>query len=89
MATPFSLTKNNLIRARVSAINKDGVSEISEIGGEAFIPITPEAPVELARVESECVLLSEDDIQVGFSWEDPVNVLESSVIAYKIWWDQG
>ena len=45
--------------------------------------------MELARVESDCVLISENDVQVGFSWEDPVNAVDASVIAYKIWYDQG
>ena len=75
--------------ARVSAINDDGISKISRIGGEAFIPIKPTAPKELKRIESDCILIDDTNVQVGFSWEDPTNFLASSVIAYKIWWNQG
>ena len=62
MKPPFSLQENDIIQARVTALNKDGASVISEIGGTAFIPVPPTKPVNLARVESDCVLISEDEV---------------------------
>ena len=43
--------------ARVSAINDDGISKISRIGGEAFIPIKPTAPKELKRILVSMMIL--------------------------------
>ena len=77
MAEPFSLERSGIIEVRVTARNGKIDSEVSDIGGGAEIPITPSAPLDLQRVESDCILVSPNEVQVGISWSQPENKLES------------
>ena len=68
MAEPFSLERSGIIEVRVTAQNGKIDSEVSDVGGGAEIPITPSAPLDLQRVESDCILVSPNEVQVGISW---------------------
>lgn len=89
MDAPFGLQKLDYILARIMTSNDSGDSEWSEIGGTAFIPIKPSEPTKLKRVEADCELTPDGKVQIGISWEPPFNNDESSVIAYKVSFDQG
>ena len=62
MAEPFLLERSDTIEVRVTARNMKTESEASEVGGGAVIPITPSAPMNLERVEADCILVSEDEV---------------------------
>ena len=62
MAEPFLLERSETIEVRVTARNMKTESEASEVGGGAVIPITPSAPLNLERVEADCILVSEDEV---------------------------
>ena len=87
MAEPFALKELDTIYARVTVNYTNSTIETSNVGGSAFIPIPTSPPVNLARVEADCKLISENEVQVGFSWEAPLNKKQSLPIAYKIWFD--
>jgi len=90
MDAPFSLQKLDYILARIMTVQRNrGDSLWSEIGGTAFIPIKPSEPTKLKRVEADCELTPDGKVQIGISWEPPFNNNESSVIAYKVSFDQG
>jgi len=81
-ASPFSLSYNDPVNVKVSAINNYGTSDFSEVGDGALIQIVPDPPVELtnkADITSATV--------IGFDWKNGAESGGAAVIDYTVFYD--
>ena len=80
MGEPFKLAHMETIVAKVQAHNVMGSSAASKEGGTAVIPDLPGPPTNLQRVETQFV--SDDEVQVRFTWNPPENLEDAILIDY-------
>ncbi len=67
-AAPFSLVLGQTISLQVTAININGNSPPSPVGGTALIDLVPDAPLNLANNPSVTLAT-----QIGLTWSDGVS----------------
>lgn len=82
-AAPFNLELGNTIYAKVVAFNYYGDSQSSPEGSGSVIQLVPDAPVNLQND-----LSFTSSFTIGLSWEDGVSDGGSSVLDYRITYDQ-
>ena len=82
-AAPYSLLLGFKISAYVVAYNDYGLSLASPIGNEGVIVLVPDAPV--SPINNPAIT---DKSEIGFSWSDGASNGGTSVIDYRITYDQ-
>jgi hypothetical protein len=86
LGTPFLLTLDQSVYAKVSAINSVGSSSYSVPGNGAVISMSypPDAPVS---VERNSALTTKT--QISFTWEDGSSNGGQTILDYRVSYDQG
>lgn len=82
---PYYLPWGSSVYAQVQAYNSYGDSYFTEAGNGATIFTNPDAPINLQLDPT----WTRTATQLAFQWEDGANDGGSSVVGYRIWYDQG
>jgi hypothetical protein len=81
---PYNLNWGDSIYIKIAAINQYGNSEVSDVGNGAIILTNPDAPLSLVEDYS-----TKTESRIGLTWQDGAANGGSSIIDYRVSFDQG